>query len=76
METVEQFRFWKILADLRRHINEQQKERDELLAMVKKVAEWNAKYQSSRIYSHVDIIRIAGEMNAINRDGQGNSHQI
>ena len=45
-------------------------ERDELLAVLKKVAAWNKVYPSSRIYGHEAIKRIAAEMDAINAEAK------
>lgn len=39
----------------------------ELLDVVRQVVEWNQKYPSGRIFSHSEIIRIAGEMEVINQ---------
>jgi hypothetical protein len=38
----------------------------DLLDVVQAVADWNAQYPSSRIYSETSIRKIAAEMNAIN----------
>lgn len=38
----------------------------DLLAVVKKVVEWNRKYPSSRVFSHSEIVAIAKEMDEIN----------
>jgi hypothetical protein len=41
-------------------------ERDEALDVLRKFAEWNAKYPSSRTYSHYQIIPISKELDEIN----------
>jgi len=41
------------------------KERDELLAALRKIVQWNDKYASHRIYSHHRIIEIADELDVI-----------
>ena len=64
-DTLEMHGFRTVLADLQRQINEQWKERDELLATLRKVVEWNDKYPSHRIYSYDRIIQIAQELDTI-----------
>lgn len=41
----------------------------DLLAVVEKLAEWNRKYPSSRIYGESQIREIAAENDAINAEG-------